>query len=141
MNSLPLNVECTPTDSKGSKKGGALKKTVLLDPNLKISDATRVLLDKFGLTHEKDASSYAICIRKDTDGKTKYLIPNATQTVSASLGSLSSKETVVLRRRNKAGTSSKSEGGLFKTLLSAVYLEKIDGGKVCYVYFRRLSHS
>jgi hypothetical protein len=38
---------------------------------------------------------------------------------------------VIFRRRNKGTNGSKPEGGgLFKTLLSAVYLEKIEGGKV-----------
>lgn len=44
-------------------------------------------------------------------------------------------DVIVLRKRNKGlPTGSKSEGGgLFKTLLNVVYLEKIEGGKVWFL--------
>lgn len=86
MASLAISVECTPTDAKG-RKGTTLKKTVYLDPTTKILDATRILLDKFGLTHEKDAASYALCIRKDSEKEktTKFVIPDASRSVGSTL--------------------------------------------------------
>jgi hypothetical protein len=86
MNHLAITVECSPPDAKGGKKIGPIKKTILLDPNIKISEATRVLLDKFGLTHDKEASNFAICIKKDSpEGKAKYLIFDPTRVVSTCL--------------------------------------------------------
>lgn len=84
MQSLAINVECSPLDKYG-KKIGPIKKIVLLDPNIKVAEATRILLEKFGLTNDKDATTYAICLRKDSDGKTKYLIPDVTRVVGSCL--------------------------------------------------------
>lgn len=84
MQSLAINVECTPPD-KGGKKIGAIKKIILLDPNIKISEATRIILEKFGLTHDKEANTYAICLRKEGEGKTKYLIPDPSRVVGSCL--------------------------------------------------------
>jgi hypothetical protein len=44
-------------------------------------------------------------------------------------------DTIIFRRRNKSNTP-KQEGGFIKTLLSAVYLEKIEGAKVLLANFR-----
>ena len=86
MNYLAITVECSPPEVKGGKKIGPMKKTILLAPNIKIAEATRILLDKFGLTHDKEAASFAICIKKDSpDGKTKYLIPDPSRVVSTCL--------------------------------------------------------
>lgn len=85
MQSLAINVECTPPDKANKKSIGAIKKIILLDPNIKINEATRIILDKFGLTHDKEASNYAICLRKDGEGKTKYLIPDGSRVVGSCL--------------------------------------------------------
>lgn len=84
MQSLEVNVECSPLDKYG-KKIGPIRKKLLLDPNIKVAEATNILLEKFGLTNDKDASSYAICLRKDSEGKTKYLIPDITRVVGTCL--------------------------------------------------------
>lgn len=88
MQSLAITVECSlPEPKGGGKKIGPLKKAILLDPDIKIAEATRILLDKFGLTHDKEASNFAICLRKEADGKIKYVIPDPTRVVSTCLNS------------------------------------------------------
>ena len=84
MQSLAIHVECTLPD-KGGKKTGAVKKIILLDPNIKISEATRIIQEKFGLTNEKEVTNYAICLKKEGDGKTKYLIPDPSRVVGSCL--------------------------------------------------------
>jgi len=55
---LMVTVELGTADKKQ-------RKTVTFDPDIKISEATQILLQKFGKASDKDASLYAISLPKE----------------------------------------------------------------------------